>query len=94
MKNRASLGRVKMASNTKSFESAPAVDLFPVRWPDGETRYLAWPEATAAVVVWALASGTVSLVNWLATLKPRTLLVGAWGAAAVFVALFDDHQRR
>lgn len=69
------------------------IQLFPVRYPDGEIRYVPWPEAAAAMICEVVTKGAVSVANWLATFRRETLLLWGCGAAVVFVALADGHHR-
>ena len=55
------------------------VNLYPVRYPDGEIRYVSGPEVMAALIVNALAS-----------IRPGTLLLCGLGAAVVAIAFAGD----
>jgi len=70
------------------------IDLFPVRDGDGEVRYVAWPEATAAVIADALRKCAVSAADILAAVKPETLLLCAGGAFVLFAVLPNGRKRR
>ena len=70
------------------------IDLYPVSHGDGETRYVAWPEATAAVIADVLRTGMASAANWLAAVKPETLLLCAGGAFALFALLSSGRKGR
>jgi len=73
-------------------ESVRCVNLYPVTYPDGEIQYVAWPEAAAAAAVELVWRGAISAANWIAGIRPKTLLLWGCGVAALCAALADDRS--
>lgn len=68
------------------------IDLLPVRYPDGAIRFVARPEATAAMICEAFGRSAVSVLDWLATLQRERPLLWGCGAAVIVVALSSGHS--
>lgn len=78
---------------TAGEKSVRVIDLFPMRFPDGQITYGAWPQAGAALIVQAVAR--------VAAMKPeKKLLLCGCGLVLFFLALSGDrhakrrHERR
>jgi hypothetical protein len=75
-------------------ERARCIDLFPLKYSDGEVQYVAWPQMAAAAAVELVRRGAISAGNWLAGFRPETLLSLGCGVAALCVLLADGRSER
>jgi len=76
-----------------SEQHAGTIDLFPIRYPDGETRFVPFSEFTLAVVV-NLTQRAITGIRRMATVRPELLVLFGCGAVVVLAAAYDEHGEK